>query len=207
MVPRARGRPRREKPGRRGEPSFHAPLERECVADRRAVEDGGAVSEEDAGFQLGHRLVVPHAGDLHLARDRVARADRRPEGPVDLQEDGARTGQFFGDDGVQDRAGHTTLYDDAAEARRRGGGFVVVQRVPVTADIGEQRDVARRYVPRPPGRLTDRRLSMRPYGGSCVHGSIASSTSHSIDLILLSVTAPIDTPVPSKVLSARDSLS
>ena len=50
-------------------------------------------------------------------------------------------GNFFGHNGIQDGAGDAALDDDFPETGRLGGGFVVMQRVAVTADLGEQSDV------------------------------------------------------------------
>jgi len=57
-----------------------------------------------------------------------------------------RARQVLGDHGVQDGAGHATLHDDLAESARPRGRVVVVQRVPVAADLGEQPDVPRATV-------------------------------------------------------------
>ena len=63
------------------------------------------------------------------------------EHPVDVEEHGARSRQFFRHDSVEDRARDPALDNDLPETRSLGCSFVVVQRVPVTADLGEQSDV------------------------------------------------------------------
>ena len=90
------------------------------------------------------RLVLAQLEHLDLGRDLVAGADRRAEAPVDVEEDAARPGQVLGDDGVQQPGRHAALHDDAAEAERAAGVLVVVQRVAVAGQLGEQLDVARR---------------------------------------------------------------
>ena len=50
-------------------------------------------------------------------------------------------GQVLGDDRVEQAGGHSTLDDDAAEPGAGGRLGVVVQRIAVAGDLGEQLDV------------------------------------------------------------------
>ena len=90
------------------------------------------------------QIGLPSLTDEHLGLggDLVARAHRRAEVPVDVEEHAAGTGQVLGNERVEQTGRHPALHDDAAEAACRGSGFVVVQRVAVTGDLGEQLDVA-----------------------------------------------------------------
>ena len=111
------------------------------VAHRCSVQHDGSVVPRDGGPQFGDRLVGAHRDDFDAARDCVARADGRLEGPVDIQKHCARTRQLLRHNGIQDGAGDPALDDDFPEPRRLGRRFVVVQRVAVAADLGEQGDV------------------------------------------------------------------
>ena len=55
---------------------------------------------------------------LDLGGDLVARADRRAEVPVDVQEHAARAREVLGDDRVEQPGRHAALHDDPAEAAR-----------------------------------------------------------------------------------------
>jgi len=79
-----------------------------------------------------------HRDDFDAARDRVTGAHRRFERPIDVQGHRTQPRQLFAHNGIQDRARHSALDDDLPEAGRLGRGFVVVQRVAVTADLREQ---------------------------------------------------------------------
>src|SRR6478672_1603397 len=119
------------------------------LPERHRVGDGGSF-QHDRAVAAGHgrakrgdRLVLPRLQDLDTTGDGVSRADRCLEVPVDVQEHGAGAGQLLGHDGVEDGAGDASLDDDLAEPGRARGLLVVVQRVVVAADLGEQLDVAR----------------------------------------------------------------
>ena len=111
------------------------------VADRCSVQDDGSVVAGDCGAQFGDRFVGACRDDFDAARDGVTAAHRCLERPVDIQEHCARPRQLLGHNGIQDGAGYPALDDDFPETGRLGRGFVVVQRVAVTADLGEQGDV------------------------------------------------------------------
>ena len=83
-----------------------------------------------------------------------------------VQEDRAGAGEVLGDDGVQQAGGDAALDDDPAEARSRGDGLVVVERVAVAGQLGEELDVPRRDAARAAGGVADVRHA--PTG---LHGS------------------------------------
>jgi len=111
------------------------------VADRCSVQDDGSVVAGDGGAQFGDRFVGACRDDFDAARDGVTAAHWCFERPVDIQEHRARPWQLLGHNGIQDGAGDAALDDDFSKAGRLGRGFVVVQRIAVTADLGEQCDV------------------------------------------------------------------
>ena len=111
------------------------------VADRCSVQDDGSVVAGDGGAQFGDRFVGACRDDFDAARDGVAAAHWCLERPVDIQKHRARPRQLLGHNGIQDGAGDPALDDDFPEPRRLGRRFVVVQRVAVAADLGEQGDV------------------------------------------------------------------
>ena len=81
-------------------------------------------------------------GDGGRGGDHVAGPDRREEPPRHLEEDAPGSGQLLGDERVEQSGGHAALDDDAAEAGARGEVVVVVDRVAVPGDLGEELDVA-----------------------------------------------------------------
>ena len=111
------------------------------VTQRSSVQDNGSVVAGDGRPQFGDRFVGAHRDDFDAAGDRVTGAHRRLERPIDVQEHRTRPRQLLGHNGIEDRARHTALDDDLPEAGRPGRGFVVVQRIAVTADLGEQGNV------------------------------------------------------------------
>src|SRR6476659_1197944 len=126
------------------------------LGDRRvAPNDGCALEDHDAVLigdhrrEIGDRLVISYRGDLHLGRDLVTGPDRRPEAPVDVQEHTAGPGQVLGYHRVEQAAGNPALHDDPPEARPAGQQRVVVRGVAVAGELGEQLDVAGRYLPSP----------------------------------------------------------
>jgi hypothetical protein len=58
-----------------------------------------------------------------------------------MQEDAAGTWEVLGDDRVQQPGGDAALHDQTAEARAAGAIGVVVQRVAVARELGEELDV------------------------------------------------------------------
>ena len=52
------------------------------------------------------------SSNLDLGRDLVARPHRRPEAPVDVQEDAARAREILGDHGVEQPGRHAALHDE-----------------------------------------------------------------------------------------------
>ena len=111
------------------------------VADRCSVQDDSSVVAGDGGAQFGDRFVGACRDDFDAARDGVTAAHRCLEGPIDIQKHRARTRQLLRHNGIQDGTGNPALDDDLPETGRLRRGFVVVQRVAVTADLGEQGDV------------------------------------------------------------------
>ena len=111
------------------------------VANRCSVQDDGSVVAGDGGAQFGDRFVGACRDDFDAARDGVTAAHWCFERPVDIQEHRARPWQLLGHNGIQDGAGNPALDNDFPESGRLGRGFVVVQGVAVTADLGEQGNV------------------------------------------------------------------
>jgi PhnB protein len=70
-----------------------------------------------------------------------------------VQEDAARSRQVLGDDGVEQPRRDAALDDDPAEARRGSRLSVVVERVAVAGQLGEELDVTSADLPRPGGPL------------------------------------------------------
>ena len=64
-------------------------------------------------------------------------------------------GEVLGHDRVEQAGGDAALDDDAAEPRPAATALVVVQRVPVAGDLGEQLDVAPGDGAGPPGGVAD----------------------------------------------------
>jgi DNA-3-methyladenine glycosylase I len=100
-----------------------------------------------------------------IVGDLVARANRRAELPLDVQEHAARPGQVLGDDGVQQPRRHEALDDQPAAAARAGARLVVVQRVAIAGQLGEELDVAYEHGPRPP----------RPLPGFDIHDCLITT--------------------------------
>jgi hypothetical protein len=65
-----------------------------------------------------------------------------------VQEHASGAGQVLGDDGVQEPRGDTSLNDEAAEPARGCPRLVVVERVAVAGELGEELDVAGLHDPR-----------------------------------------------------------
>jgi hypothetical protein len=122
-------------------------VKRHRVANRGALQDGGAVCKENASIQLRNRFVLSHVSDRNLASDGVTRTNRGLKGPVHLQEDGAGTGKVLCDDSIEYGTRNTALHNDAAKARFSGRLFIIMQGIPVTTDFSEQFDVTGRYEP------------------------------------------------------------
>ena len=101
------------------------------------------------------RLVLAQLEHLDLGGDLVARPHRRAEAPIDVQEDAPRPREVLGDHRVEQAGGDAALDDQAAEARARRGLLVVVQRVAVAGQRGEQLDVARLHEPAAAGGVAD----------------------------------------------------
>jgi hypothetical protein len=59
-----------------------------------------------------------------------------------VEEDASRPWQILGDDRVQQPGGDAALDDDAAEPAQACTPLVVVERVAVTSELGEELDVA-----------------------------------------------------------------
>src|SRR5439155_1821042 len=74
-----------------------------------------------------------------------------------------------GHDRVQYRARHPALHHDAAEAGGARDRLVVVERIAIAADLGEELDVARRDEPGPPGALSDAWTAAGPTIGCRCH--------------------------------------
>ena len=87
-----------------------------CGASEHRVT--GAV--DDLAAEGGDRLVVADGGHLDAGDQGLANADRLEEPPLDGEEDGARAGQVFGDDGVEQAGGDAALDDELAKAARLG---------------------------------------------------------------------------------------
>src|SRR5262245_62275072 len=123
--------------------------------DGLAVEDDASVLIGDRGPQGGHGLVLAQADDLDLRGDLVAGLDRRQEAPVGVEEYRAGAGQVLGDDCVEQPGRHTSLYDHAPEPGRGRRLLVVVQRVAVAGELGEQFDVPHADGAGPAGDVAD----------------------------------------------------
>src|SRR5262245_31462178 len=123
--------------------------------DGLAVEDDAPVLVGDRGPEGGHGLVLAEADDLDLRGDGVARLDRGEEAPVGVEEDRAGAGELLGDDGVEQPRRHAPLYDHAPEPGRGSHLLVVVQRVAVPCEGGEQFDVPHRDGAGPAGAVAD----------------------------------------------------
>ena len=93
--------------------------------------------------------------DLGFCGDLVARPHRCPEVPIDVQEHAARTRKILGDERVEEPRGHAALHDDPSEAAPKRSFFVVVERVVVARQLGEQLDVAPRDPSGPSRRLAN----------------------------------------------------
>jgi hypothetical protein len=98
--------------------------------------------------------------------DDVAGSDGREEPHVQLEEDAARTGELFGHHRVQQRRRDTALDDETTERCPGGETFVVVDRVAVAGDLGEQLDVASADLTRPARGLTHYWSGALPRGSS-----------------------------------------
>jgi hypothetical protein len=130
--------------------------------DRVPPHDGSAVENCDAGL-VGHlggqgrdRLVGSGGRDRRAGGDHVARPYRREEAPRHLEEDAARTGQLLRDECVEQARGDAALDDAGTEPARGGEVVVVVDRVAVAGDLGEEHDVALLHRPGPRGSGADR---------------------------------------------------
>jgi hypothetical protein len=131
------------------------PLERLRPHERGPLEHRRPIVARDGGAEARDRLVRPHLDRLDCRGDRVARAHRRGEAPVDVQEDAPRARQILGHDRVQETGGDAALHDQTAETAPGGGRLVVVERVAVARELGEELDVAARDLPRARGGVAD----------------------------------------------------
>src|SRR5262245_2061274 len=123
--------------------------------DGLAVKDDAPVLVGDRGPQGGHGLVFAQADDLDFCGDLVAWLHGGEEAPVGVKEDRAGAGELLGDDRVEESGGHASLYDHAAEPGRGRDLLVVVQRVAVARELGEQLDVPHRDGTGPAGGIAD----------------------------------------------------
>jgi hypothetical protein len=64
---------------------------------------------------LADRLIRPYVRDLNPACDFLAYPDRFDELPLDGKKNRARTGQVFGNQGIQDSGCDTALHDQFAK--------------------------------------------------------------------------------------------
>ena len=129
-------------------------LRERCPHERRSVEDDRFLVH-DRRPEPGERLVLPHLDHLDLGGDLVAGPHRRLEAPVDVQEHASRPGQVLGHDRVQQSRGHAALDDQPAEARPGSCLLVVVERIPVTGQLGEELDVPFRHPAAAAGDVAD----------------------------------------------------
>jgi hypothetical protein len=140
------------------------------------VQDGHAVGVGDGRAQLRDRLALADIEHLDLGGDLVPGSDGREEPPPHFQEDAPGAGQILGDNRVQKSARHAALHDDPAEAARSGDRLVVVERVPVARDLGEELDAACGDHARPARRVADaRHQKISGHQGARVVAKIASA--------------------------------
>ena len=130
-------------------------LERLGPDQHLAVQHDRPLPVRNRCAELCDRLVGPHLEHLDVGRDLVARPDRRAEGLVDVEEDAPRPRQVLGDDCVQQSGRHAALDDDAAEPAPSRARLVVVERVTVAGQLGEELDVPLAHDPGPPSALSN----------------------------------------------------
>ena len=115
-------------------------------------------------FELADRLVLANVFNAHRRRDCFADANGLDEPPVGFEENGARTRQILGHNGIQQAGRHATLHDQASEWRPRRQIGVVVDRVSIARQFGEHLDVPHRCHALARGSRPD----MRPAGDCLV---------------------------------------
>jgi len=132
------------------------------VGERLAIDGDHAIVADDAGGQLGDWLVGSDLDHFDAAGDGVSRPDRGPEVPVGTEEDRPGAGEILCNHGVEDGRRHTTLHHDLTERRRCCHLGVVVDRVAVAAEGGEELNVISRDGFRPFRGVADGRLTLWP---------------------------------------------
>jgi hypothetical protein len=117
--------------------------QRHCVAECLAIKHQCPVRSRYRCLQFCHRLVRPDLDHLYRTGNVISRPDRSFEGPVHVQEHTARPRQILGNNGVQDGTGDAALHNNATESGPSRKFRVIVQRVAVSGDGGEQLDIPR----------------------------------------------------------------
>ena len=114
--------------------------QRHGVAEGRAFQSNRAVVARHRGAQLCDGLISADVSDFDATGDHIAWANGSGEIPIDVEKYASR--ELLCDDRVQDCAGYATLDHDLPESRRLRRQKVVVQRIAITADLGEPFDIS-----------------------------------------------------------------
>src|SRR5690349_18396470 len=101
-------------------------LERHGIADGGSVENNGAVAPRNGCQKLCDGFVLADFGHFNSTCYRVAGPHWSAKIPIDVEKHGARARQVLGNDGVQNRAGDSSLHHDSAETCRLCNLLIIV---------------------------------------------------------------------------------